>query len=322
METTQTSTTLKNFANDVLTGLSAQPKSLPSRYFYDAKGDRIFQQIMRMPEYYLTNCEFEVFEQQKQQILEAIDPGKKFDLVELGAGDGFKTKVLLRHFLEQNADFEYFPVDISNDVLKHLADDLSQLFPDLNVSVLNYEYFQALKKLNELDDSPKVILFLGSNIGNFTPESVVSFFKELNNTMRQGDMLLSGIDLKKDPGVILEAYNDKTGITREFNLNLLDRINRELEADFIIDNFKHYPIYDPVSGEARSYLISLKEQDVRIGSLNRTFHFERAEPIHMEISKKYSLREIQDLADVTNFKVKRHFTDNRKYFVDSLWVKE
>jgi len=322
MEPTETQTVLQDFAKDVKAGLSAKPKSLPSRYFYDAKGDRIFQQIMRMPEYYLTDCEYEIFDRQRQDILDTVNPGRKFNLVELGAGDGYKTKVLLKHFLNSEANFEYFPVDISGDVLQHLKNDLSQNFPGLKVRPLNYEYFKALEKLNELDDSPKVILFLGSNIGNFSPQAALSFYHHLNEVMQVGDMLLNGIDLKKDPDVILEAYNDKTGITRNFNLNLLERINRELEANFNIDKFKHYPSYDPESGEARSYLISLENQEVTIESLEQTFHFKRAEPIHMEISKKYSLEEIEELAHQTKFEVKEHFTDSRRYFVDSLWVKE
>lgn len=310
------------FARDVDTGLSADPKFLSSRYFYDAEGDRIFQQIMKMPEYYLTGCEFEIFDRQKQDILQSIRPdGQKFDLVELGAGDGYKTKLLLEHFLNQEANFEYFPVDISGSVLEHLQADLNQRFPGLRVTKLNYEYFTALEKLNELDDSPKVILFLGSNIGNFTPERANAFFNKLNQVMRPGDQLLSGIDLKKDPRTILKAYNDDAGITRDFNLNLLKRINRDLGGNFVIENFDHYPTYDPFTGECRSYLMSKVKQEVRIEALEKTYSFEHSEPIHMEISRKYSLREIEDLAHQCGFEVKKHFTDSREYFVDSLWVK-
>lgn len=310
------------FAKDVDTGLSADPKFLSSRYFYDAEGDRIFQQIMKMPEYYLTECEYEIFDRQKQDILEVIRPdGEKFDLVELGAGDGYKTKLLLEHFLKQNANFEYFPVDISGTVLEHLQADLKNRFPDLRVSNLNYEYFTALEKLNELDNSPKVILFLGSNIGNFTPERANAFFNKLNQVMNPGDQLLSGIDLKKDPRTILRAYNDDAGITKAFNLNLLKRINREMDANFNIDQFDHFPTYDPFTGECRSYLMSMVDQEVRIAALDKTYHFDHSEPIHMEISRKYSLKEIENLAHQCGFEVKKHFTDSKEYFVDTLWVK-
>lgn len=310
------------FEKDVIEGLSADPKYLSSRYFYNAKGDRIFQQIMQMPEYYLTNCEYEVFELKQEEILQAISPGKKFNLVELGAGDGYKTKVLLQHFLDREAEFEYFPVDISGNVLKLLSEDLAQRFPNLSVRSLNYEYFEALERLNELDDSPKVILFLGGNIGNFTPERAHAFFNKLYQSMRPGDMLLSGIDLKKDPRVILQAYNDAAGITASFNLNLLQRMNEELGADFDLEKFEHYPTYDPFTGECRSYLISKEKQEVYFRNMDRSFHFDRAEAIHMEISRKYSFKGIEELAHDCGFKVKEHFTDSRNYFVDTLWVKE
>lgn len=311
----------EQFAKDVDTGLSASPKFLSSRYFYDSKGDEIFQQIMKMPEYYLTDCELEVFERQKQDILKAAHPGKKFNLVELGAGDGYKTKVLLGHFLDQKVDFEYFPVDISGNVLELLKNDLHQKFPALKVTKLNYEYFSALEHLNQMEDSPKLILFLGSNIGNFTPERANAFFHKLYEVMSPGDQLLSGIDLKKDPRTILEAYNDPAGITRSFNLNLLTRINRELGGNLKVENFEHYPNYDPFTGEARSYLMSKVDQDVHLKALDKTYHFDHSEPILMEISRKYSLGEIEQLATESGFSVKHHFTDSKEYFVDTLWEK-
>jgi len=310
------------FAKDVHEGLSAPQKFLSSRYFYDATGDRIFQQIMKMPEYYLTRCEFEIFNTQKDEILSAINPGSKFNLVELGAGDGYKTKILLEHFLNEEADFEYFPVDISGDVLKNLKTDLSNRFPKLKMTSLNYEYFGALEKLNELDDSPKVILFLGSNIGNFTPERAHSFFEKLNTVMRPGDKLLSGIDLKKDPHIILKAYNDPAGITRSFNLNLLERMNRELGANFNLDHWDHFPTYDPFTGECRSYLMSKVEQEVTIKATDHTYHFRDSEPVHMEISRKYRIDQIEELAKRTGFTVSQHFVDSRNYFVDCLWEKK
>lgn len=309
------------FAKDVDEGLSAKHKHLSSRYFYDAIGDKIFQKIMQMPEYYLTDCEYEIFDLQKAEILSQIQPEGKFDLVELGAGDGYKTKLLLDYFLKQNANFEYFPVDISKDVLQGLETDLNQLFPDLKVTTLNHEYFSALERLNDMGNCPKVVLFLGSNIGNFSPELALSFFKELNDTLRVGDKLLIGVDLKKDPRTILQAYNDPAGITRSFNLNLLTRMNNELGANFKLENWDHYPNYDPFTGECRSYLMSTVDQDVHIEALQRTYSFKHSEPIHMEISRKYSLENLEEVASKTGFNVQKHFLDSRQYFVDSLWEK-
>lgn len=312
---------IQSFARDVSEGLKATPKYLPSRYFYDAQGDRLFQKIMAMPEYYLTRAEYEIFEGQSEAILQAIQPKGKINLVELGAGDGYKTKVLLRHMLQEKVDFTYYPVDISQNVLDILRKDLSQSLPQLAVHGLNCEYFEALKQLDHLDDSPRVLLFLGGNIGNFTAERARRFYSELSAHLRPGDRILSGIDLKKDPRVILRAYNDEAGITRAFNLNLLERINRELGGDFRLENFEHFPNYDPVSGECRSYLISKVDQEVQIEALNQKFYFARSEPIHTEISKKYSRAEIEELAVNTGFRAARHFVDQREYFVDSLWEK-
>tara|TARA_R110002096_G_scaffold74101_1_gene175533 strand:+ start:62145 stop:63110 length:966 start_codon:yes stop_codon:yes gene_type:complete len=309
---------IDQFALDVDKGLSEKPKNLSSKYFYDVKGDQIFQQIMRMPEYYLTRSEFEIFESQKQEILDSIR-GEKFNLVELGAGDGLKTKILIEHFLKEKVEFEYFPIDISADVLEQLKKDLSKNFLELKVNCLNYEYFKALEKLNEMDSSPKVLLFLGGNIGNFSNQQALSFYSQLAQILNPKDSLISGIDLKKNPRIILEAYNDKAGITRAFNMNLLERMNRELGANFIISQFDHYPSYDPKTGEAQSYIVSKMDQSVEIKSLAKTFHFEAWETIQVEISKKYHPEEISELAQKSGFEMIKNFSDSKSYFVDSLW---
>jgi dimethylhistidine N-methyltransferase len=311
---------IAEFAQSVNEGLSKKKKHLPSRYFYNDKGDRLFQKIMALPDYYPTRCEFEIFEEQKEAILKAIDQSDGFNLVELGAGDGAKTKVLLKHFLAQKANFTYYPVDISGDVLRRLKENLAEELPQLKVKPLNYEYFRAIEEMNTLDQRPKVILFLGGNIGNFTAARAKSFFRRLEAVMQPGDKLLSGIDLKKNPRTILKAYDDPTGVTAQFNLNVLTRINKELGGDFEIAKFSHYPNYNPVNGECRSYLISEEKQAVHIEYLNKTFKFDRAEAIHTEISKKYSLRDIELLAKKSGFTLKQNFTDKHAYFVDSLWT--
>ena len=313
-------TALNQFARDVDLGLSQQPKHLSSKYFYDEIGDKLFQDIMNMPEYYLTNCEFEIFEAHKARILKAI--GKRpFDLVELGAGDGTKTKILLRYFLEQGADFQYEPIDISHNVLLLLENDLKQHLPDLKVNSLQGDYFEVLDRLKQDSSKPKVVLFLGGNIGNFTRKEAGSFLKALYAKLNKGDLLLIGFDLKKDPAVILEAYNDKTGITAALNLNLLTRMNKELDANFEVDAFKHWETYDPMTGATKSYLVSKKAQKVYIGALNKTVQFEAWEAIDVELSQKYSLSEIEELAVSTGFELKDHLFDKQKYFVDSIWRK-
>ncbi len=311
---------LSSFGRDVREGLTQTPKRLPSKYFYDAEGDRLFQQIMRMPEYYLTDCELEILQTHKQAILDRIG-GAPFDLIELGAGDGFKTKVLLRHFLEQEADVRYEPVDISVNVLRQLEADLRRSLPDLPVRSLPGDYFEVLENVNRQNGKKKVILFMGANIGNLTAERAQSFLRRIGDNMHRGDQLLVGFDLKKDPEVILRAYDDPAGITAAFNLNLLTRINRELGGRFDLERFRHWETYDPASGATRSYLVSLTEQTVTIDALDLEVPFDAWEAINVELSLKYSLRQIEALAPATGFRVVEHYFDRRRYFVDSLWEK-
>jgi len=311
-------TTTTIFAQDVQKGLMQYPKQLSSKYFYDAKGDQLFQAIMAMPSYYLTQCEYEIFTQQYAQIYEAIKSDEPIRLIEFGAGDGYKTKVLLKYFVEQGMDFTYHPVDISGNILDVLQNQLAEEIPDLEVEPLNMDYFEALSHLNQREGK-NVVLFLGSNIGNFNGGSAQQFLTEMANCCQPGDQLLMGVDLKKDPDLILAAYNDPAGITAQFNLNLLHRMNNELGANFDLTRFKHYQSYNPENGEARSYLISLADQDVYIAELEETFHFDYAEYIHVEISKKYNLGELEHLAQTVGYQVKQHFTDCKSYFVDTLW---
>lgn len=308
------------FAKDVLEGLSAKVKHLSSKYFYDESGDQLFQDIMNMPEYYLTDCETDIFQQQKDAILRAFSPGgRPFNLIELGAGDGLKTKILLKYFMEQEVDFTYYPIDISKHILAELALAFKTDLPGLKIEPIHAEYFEALNSFEAFNTRQNIILFLGSNIGNFKKFGAIQFLSQLATANRPGDLLFIGIDLKKDPNVILEAYNDSRGITAAFNLNLLTRINRELGADFNLNHFKHYGYYNPENGEVTSYIISKKEQSVRISKLNRTIHFKAHEFIHTEISKKYNLQEIEHLADNAGYRIVQNFIDSDNYFVDSLW---
>ena len=307
------------FALDVEQGLSNYPKRLPSKYFYDAIGDQLFQDIMAMPEYYLTNCEFEIFSEQKANILEAIGD-QPFELIELGAGDGTKTKILLEHFLAEQRDFTYRPIDISGNVLEQLMTACAQTFPQLEVAAVEGDYIEALCQIQE-EDNPrrKVVLFLGGNIGNFPLPAAKAFLQELAQCLDEGDLLLTGFDLKKDPNIIQAAYDDPAGITAAFNLNLLHRINKELGGHFDLDTFFHWETYNPLNGEARSYIVSREEQTVKIDQLHLNVHFEAWEVIAVEVSAKYGERDIAELAQEVGFEIKANFTDQRRYFMDSLW---
>ncbi len=310
---------LTQFEQDIITGLSANPKKLSSRYFYDEAGDKLFQKIMELDEYYLSRAELNIFQNQKAKILELMKPDEDFRLVELGAGDGSKTKVLLRYFTEQNIQFSYLPVDISSNVLSILEADLKAELPQLNITPLAGDYFKVLSELKFKEDSHSVVYFLGSNIGNFLNETAISFLKSVRENLNTGDRMLIGFDLKKDPTKILSAYNDSQGVTKMFNLNLLNRINQEMNADFDISKFEHYPVYDPMTGECRSYLISLCDQKIHIGCLDETIQFKKWETIFVEVSKKYDLDEITYLAESAGFEVVENLFDENALFTDSIW---
>ncbi len=314
--------TLQNtqFYKDVLNGLQARPKHLQSKYFYDSTGDKLFQQIMASPEYYPTDCELEIFTQQTVKICHTlIADGSPFDLIELGAGDATKSTYLLRYLLEQKADFTYLPIDISANTITYLNAALPGALPGLKITGLNGDYFDMLKQAAQLSARRKVVLFLGSNIGNMPINDAEAFCIELRRHLSPGDSVLIGIDLKKNPATILAAYNDQQGITRQFNLNLLTRINNELNADFDISQFEHYPSYDPETGACRSYLISLQAQEVHLNDTD-TIRFDKDEYIFMEVSQKYSMEQVNHLASISGFKAGLYFTDSRNWFVDAVWT--
>jgi L-histidine N-alpha-methyltransferase len=308
------------FAEDVLEGLTSKKKHLSSKYFYDDNGSQIFRQIMKMPEYYPTNCELEILSWQSDTILDKIAFKGKFNIVEFGSGDGTKTKQLLKTFLNKDADFTYMPIDISEEAILILEEDLLSALPKLKMESKIGDYFDMLEDIAK-DETPNLFLFLGGNIGNYKKEDVFGLLQKFSSGMKKGDKLLLGIDLQKDPRVIQAAYDDPHGITKAFNMNLLHRINKELDADIAIDQFDFYCHYNPENGEVNSYLYSLIQQQFYSRVLNTSFSFEKNETIWTELSKKYSFAEIEDLANQLNFKVVENFLDGKQYFTDSLWEK-
>ena len=310
-------------ARDVLNGLTSTPKYLLPKYFYDDKGSQIFTDIMGIPEYYLTRCEKEIITTQKEALTREFSKGnpQHIELVELGSGDGQKTKVLLRHMLLREIPFSYTPVDISSDTNERLVASLAGEMPELSVNALTGDYFDVMKSLNGHPETRRIVLFLGSNIGNFSDEERSRFLGKFSSFLKKGDKVLMGFDLKKSPEVIVKAYNDPHGHTRNFNINLLLRLNRELEADFDPDYFEHHVTYDPITGAAKSYLVSTITQSIYFKKLKLTFHFKQWEPIFMEASYKFDLAAISKLARDFGFEVEDNFFDRKKYFVDTLWVK-
>jgi len=308
------------FAEDVLKGLTSKDKYLPSKYFYDDNGSRIFQEIMQMPEYYPTDAEFEILSMQAKQIIEKLNFSEPFNIIELGAGDGFKTFKLLEYMVEAKIEFTYVPIDISEEANRMLESKLKERLPQLNIEPKTGDYFQVLKKLGK-KKTPNLLLFLGGNIGNYPKDEAIELLNLLNLNMNKKDKLLVGMDLKKNPILINNAYFDQTGVTKRFNMNLLVRINRELGADFKIDDYDFYSHYDPENGTVKSYIVSLRAQTVKLESVDKTINFDYNELIWTELSKKYSFQEIETLANLSNFGLVHNFLDCKHYFTDSLWEK-
>lgn len=299
-----------DFAADVFHGLTSYPKKLSSKYFYDEKGDKLFQEIMQLPEYYLTGKEYGILNSNKDQIAKRFNSSEGFDLIELGAGDGKKTKLLLKHFLEQDLDFRYLPVDISQNVLSQLTASLQEEFPGLSVQPQQGMYKDVLHRLEEYNSRKKVILFLGSNIGNLRQQEAIDFLKKISAAMNAEDLLFIGMDQKKDPQRILEAYNDSRGVTKAFNMNLLERMNRELNANFDPGKFAHWPTYDPETGLVQSFLVSKETQTVAIDALDLEVHFQKWESIHTEISQKYDDTSVGWLAAEAGLELGGDFSDD------------
>lgn len=314
---------VSTFEKEVCEGLTAFPKYLSSKFFYDEIGDELFQQIMALPEYYLTRAEYEIFETHKSNIIQKFDTDKDgFDLIELGAGDGKKTKVLLQELLNQDYNFTYSPIDISENAIDGLVKDLNQEMPEVIVQGQIGEYFEVLDRLKHISDRKKVIMVLGSNIGNLLHARAIQFLKKLCNAMHTGDLLFIGFDQKKHPQKVLDAYNDKSGVTAAFNKNVLARINKELNGNFDLSKFMHWETYDPENGTAKSYLVSKEKQTVDIDSLSLQVHFEAWESIHTEISQKYDDDIVKWLAKESGLKIVNSFSDQNNDYKNYLITKE
>ena len=306
-----------DFLRDVELGLSQTPKTLSSKYFYDEIGDALFQKIMAMPEYYLTKSEAEIFQHQNKEIISSFEMDKNvpFELIELGAGDGSKTRYLLEELLKQGYQFTYVPIDISHNALEIITKNMCEKFPDLKIMPKQGEYFQVLDGLFE-SENPKVLLFIGSNLGNMMDEVSKKFIHQIAKDLKAKDKLLLGLDLIKSAEIVLPAYNDAKGITKEFNLNLLQRMNIELGADFETEQFQHIPEYTEQEGIARSSIKSLKRQMVHFSVTGNSYQFEEGEKIHTEISRKYNDDVLNKILKDSNFKIKHKFIDSRGYFAD------
>lgn len=303
-------------------GLSQTPKTLPSKYFYDERGDALFVKIMGMPEYYLSRAEMEIFSEKSADIIKTLqlDKSELFELIELGAGDGTKTQHLLKELSDEGYQYDYIPIDISKNSLDLLEKRFSQELPQVSCKPKHGDYFEILDTFKD-SHHPKVVLFLGSNIGNMNDKTASEFIYNLGKSLSANDKLLIGADLIKSEEIIKPAYDDKQGITARFNLNLLHRINRELNTNFKVSKFEHLCEYTEEEGIAKSYLVSVDDQDIKVDANGKNYHFTKGERIHTEISRKYNDDIINSILSKTDFEIIGKISDSENFFSDYIFNK-
>jgi dimethylhistidine N-methyltransferase len=304
--------TVTSFSDDVRRGLSAKPKRLAPKYFYDEVGSQLFEQICDLPEYYLTRTERAILACYADEIVEVIDADTV--LVELGSGSSSKTRLLIEAFLKRDGKLHYVPVDLSPSILEESAYSLAQDYPGLRVTAHVAEYYTALHTLAEEVWHRKLILFLGSNIGNFDRLEAGQFLTSVRETMDEADRMLIGIDLVKDRQVLVAAYDDAQGVTARFNLNLLARINRELRGHFNLHTFQHRAIFNEAESRMEMYVESAVAQSVEIDGLDAVVEFDRGERIHTENSHKFSMEQINALVTGADFAIEHTWFDQRHWF--------
>ena len=302
-------------AEEVLRGLCLRPRRLPPKLFYDAEGSRLFDLITETPEYYPTRTERAILTGAAGEMLRQA--GKNLTLVELGAGSASKTQLLIQALLRRQLRAEFYPVDVSSSALQGALATLNGHFPRLRVTPIVADYTHHLPDLKSLAGR-KLVLFLGSTIGNFEPEEAGAFLRNVRRSLQPGDALLIGFDLIKDAAVLNAAYNDARGITALFNQNMLARINRELGGSFDLDSFAHVALWNRRKSRIEMHLESVYEQTAWVQDLGRGFHFERGERIHTENSYKFSLRSIAQLLRRSGFKLEKSWTDPNHWFCEAL----
>jgi dimethylhistidine N-methyltransferase len=305
-------------------GLTSTPKRLFPKYFYDALGSQLFEAICLLPEYYLTRAEAEIFARHAGEIVAEAAGGARVTLCELGSGSATKTRRLIEALLARQDALLYAPVDISPAALEASARALLEAFPRLSVAAYAGDYAAALPRLPEnFDEAGRaLVLFLGSNVGNFDRGEARDFLRSLRRVLREGDALLLGADLKKDARTLEEAYDDPVGVTAAFNLNLLARINRELGGDFRVRDFRHVAVYDEGAGRVEMHLESLRRQSVRVAALDLSVRFEEGERVHTENSYKYDRQGLAALAAASGFRLARTWLDADGLFSSNLLLAE
>ena len=301
----------KSFAEEISFSLSQNSKFINPKFFYDSKGSLLFESICLLPEYYPTRTELGILKNLESDLLPFLDEQTK--LVELGSGASVKTRVLIDIFTKLQTKTEYFPIDIS-EILTESSEQLLKDYDTLHITGIIDTYEGGLEFLKNYDEKKNLIIFLGSSFGNFTPNNGKEFLKNIFSTMKSGDLFLIGLDLVKDKNILESAYNDSADITAQFNLNVLSRINDELDADFDLNNFSHYSIYNEIDQRIEMNLKSLVSQSVIISKSNLLLNLEKNELIHTEYSHKYQVNQIKKILCDAGFEIKKMWLDDKKYF--------
>jgi len=296
------------FLSEAIAGLSSTPRTLPCKYFYDARGAALFQKISELPEYYLTRAELQILDRYCGDIARALGPN--IELIGLGTGAGTKTRILLEKL---EAPAAYIPVDISKKQLERSTASFRKIFPTLEILPVCADYLEPIRLPSPARQAlRKIVYFPGSTIGNFEPDAARQFLQRVANHCRRGGGLLIGVDLQKERHVLERAYNDSSGVTAQFNLNLLARANRELGADFDLEQWQHYAVYNSTESRIEIYLISEIDQTVRVQ--DRQFDFRAGERIATEYSYKYTKESVIELTREPGFDFSQMWTDDARWF--------
>ena len=307
-----------SFADEIKSSLSRDEKFISPKFFYDIKGSELFEKICLLPEYYPTRTEISILKQLQSDLSNYIDDS--FRLVELGSGTSTKTRLILDVF-KKFQKIEYFPIDIS-EILAESSEVFQSEYENSHITGIIDTYEGGLEFLKNYDTKKNLIIFLGSSYGNFAPDDGVQFLKKINSTMKPGDLFLIGLDLVKDSSILESAYNDSAGVTATFNLNVLSRINDELDADFDLDTFTHYSVYNEKSQRIEMYLKSLVNQSIVISKSGTTISLRKDELIHTEYSHKFKLSQINSLFEDAGFVVNHTWCDEKKHFSLTLLSKK
>jgi L-histidine Nalpha-methyltransferase len=297
--------------SDVIQGLTQPQKTLPPRYFYDDRGSQLFEQICDQPEYYLTRTETEILRVCAPKIAQITGT---CELIELGSGNSTKTRILLDAYQNAGDDLLYCPIDVSAGILESSAQNLLLDYLSLQVHGLVGTYDQALQKLPPRELPTRMICFIGSSIGNLNPQECDRFLQQIADALKPGEYFLLGIDLQKSKMQLESAYNDAKGVTAEFNLNMLRHLNRRFEGDFDLEQFAHVSTYNQTAHQIEMHLQSLRSQTVQLKALDLTIELAEGETILSEISRKFDLREMQEILTEKRLDPIQVWTDQNNWF--------